>query len=88
VSIDAGKNIESIALELHGDHHDVWIDPSNGDRIIESNDGGVGISRPLPPEGISACFSIKYLLTYYNAMPEAGIDTLIDFMQEFERTYG
>ena len=24
----------------------------------------------------------------YNAMPEAGIDTLIDFMQEFERTHG
>jgi phosphoserine aminotransferase len=24
----------------------------------------------------------------YNAMPEAGIDALIDFMQEFERTRG
>ena len=24
----------------------------------------------------------------YNAMPEAGIDALIDFMQEFERTHG
>ena len=24
----------------------------------------------------------------YNAMPEAGVDTLIDFMQEFERTHG
>ena len=44
VSTDAGKSIKSIGLELHGDHHDVWIDPSNGDRIIESNDGGVGIS--------------------------------------------
>jgi phosphoserine aminotransferase len=24
----------------------------------------------------------------YNAMPEAGIDALIAFMQEFERTHG
>ena len=24
----------------------------------------------------------------YNAMPEAGIDTLIDFMQDFAKRYG
>ncbi|MDX1697150.1 MAG: aminotransferase class V-fold PLP-dependent enzyme, partial [Thiohalobacterales bacterium] len=24
----------------------------------------------------------------YNAMPEAGVDALIDFMREFERTHG
>ena len=24
----------------------------------------------------------------YNAMPESGVDVLISFMQEFERTYG
>jgi photosystem II stability/assembly factor-like uncharacterized protein len=27
-----------------GDFHDIWIDPTNGDRILVSNDGGVGIS--------------------------------------------
>ena len=27
-----------------GDFHDMWIDPSNGDRLFVSNDGGVGIS--------------------------------------------
>jgi photosystem II stability/assembly factor-like uncharacterized protein len=27
-----------------GDFHDMWIDPANGDRMIVSNDGGVGIS--------------------------------------------
>lgn len=43
-SIDGGKTVKSIGLELHGDHHDMWIDPTNGDRIIESNDGGIGIS--------------------------------------------
>src|SRR5689334_14180048 len=27
-----------------GDHHDIWIDPTNGDRMIVSHDGGVSIS--------------------------------------------
>ena len=27
-----------------GDFHDMWIDPTNGNRMIVSNDGGVGIS--------------------------------------------
>ena len=27
-----------------GDFHDIWIDPSNGDRLLVSNDGGIGIS--------------------------------------------
>jgi len=27
-----------------GDFHDIWIDPINPDRIVVSNDGGVGIS--------------------------------------------
>ncbi len=27
-----------------GDFHDIWIDPADGNRIIVSNDGGVGIS--------------------------------------------
>lgn len=44
LSTDAGKSIKSIGQGLHGDHHDMWIDPTNGDRIIESNDGGVGIT--------------------------------------------
>ena len=27
-----------------GDFHDMWIDPANADRLLVSNDGGVGIS--------------------------------------------
>ncbi|HET9984263.1 MAG TPA: hypothetical protein VFQ38_11775, partial [Longimicrobiales bacterium] len=27
-----------------GDNHDMWIDPTNGDRMIVANDGGVSIS--------------------------------------------
>jgi len=45
VSTDGGKSFEALgARQLHGDHHDIWIDPQNGNRIIESNDGGLGIS--------------------------------------------
>lgn len=44
VSVNGGKSLTTIGRELHGDHHDIWIDPTNAERIIESNDGGVGIS--------------------------------------------
>ncbi len=44
VSLDGGLTSKRIARELHGDHHDMWIDPLDGDRIIETNDGGIGIS--------------------------------------------
>ena len=27
-----------------GDHHDIWIDPTNGDRMVVSHDGGVSVS--------------------------------------------
>ncbi len=35
----------SIAASLHLDHHDLWIDPSNPDRLILGNDGGIYISE-------------------------------------------
>src|SRR5207302_544439 len=28
----------------YGDHHDIWIDPTNGNRMIVSHDGGVSIT--------------------------------------------
>jgi photosystem II stability/assembly factor-like uncharacterized protein len=28
-----------------GDHHDIWIDPTNGDRMIVSHDGGISITE-------------------------------------------
>jgi len=34
----------AIGAPPQGDYHDMWIDPTNGDRMIVSNDGGVGIS--------------------------------------------
>jgi photosystem II stability/assembly factor-like uncharacterized protein len=43
-SIDGGKTLQRVKGTHHGDHHDIWIDPKNPDRIIDSNDGGVDIS--------------------------------------------
>jgi photosystem II stability/assembly factor-like uncharacterized protein len=38
-SIDAGKTFERVTAP-HGDHHDLWIDPNDHDRMINGNDGG------------------------------------------------
>jgi photosystem II stability/assembly factor-like uncharacterized protein len=43
-SIDGGKTFKKVRGTHHGDHHDVWIDPKNPKRMIDSNDGGVDIS--------------------------------------------
>lgn len=43
-TIDGGKNIFQVSGTHHGDHHDLWIDPSDTRRIIEGNDGGIDIS--------------------------------------------
>ncbi len=41
---DGGKTLQSVRGIHHGDHHDVWIDPKNPNRMITANDGGVDIS--------------------------------------------
>jgi photosystem II stability/assembly factor-like uncharacterized protein len=43
-SIDGGRTFKKQLGFHHVDHHDVWIDPKNPDRIVVSNDGGVEIS--------------------------------------------
>jgi photosystem II stability/assembly factor-like uncharacterized protein len=42
-STDGGKTFELLPAP-HGDHHGLWIDPTNPSRIMNSNDGGVTIS--------------------------------------------
>jgi photosystem II stability/assembly factor-like uncharacterized protein len=42
-SKDGGRNFTSIRTP-HGDNHDLWIDPNDPQRMIESNDGGVNVS--------------------------------------------
>ena len=43
-SNDGGKSFSDIGGGAHGDFHDVWIDPSNTDRLIAGDDGGVWYS--------------------------------------------
>jgi photosystem II stability/assembly factor-like uncharacterized protein len=43
-TVDGGKTIKSVKGIHHGDHHDVWIDPTNPRRMIDANDGGVDVS--------------------------------------------
>src|SRR5215469_16422032 len=42
-STDGGKTFELLPAP-HGDHHGLWIDPTNPQRLFNSNDGGVTIS--------------------------------------------
>lgn len=44
-STDGGKTYTSIDYpNVHVDHHDLWINPSNPKHLINGNDGGVNIS--------------------------------------------
>src|SRR5467141_63084 len=42
-SVDGGKNFTLLPAR-HGDHHGLWIDPQNPNRIANVNDGGASIS--------------------------------------------
>ena len=42
-STDGGRTFTTLP-ESHADHHDLWIDPTNPQRLINSNDGGGTIS--------------------------------------------
>jgi photosystem II stability/assembly factor-like uncharacterized protein len=43
-TLDGGRTITRVRGFRHGDHHDIWIDPKNPQRIINANDGGVEVS--------------------------------------------
>ena len=43
-SKDGGKNFTSISTP-HGDHHDLWIDPDNNQRMVVADDGGGQVSN-------------------------------------------
>ncbi len=43
-STDGGKTFGTTINVPHGDNHDLWIDPNNPDRMINSNDGGANVS--------------------------------------------
>src|SRR5262249_16796464 len=45
-TLDGGITVvEPPTAEIpYGDHHDVWIDPTNGNRMIVGHDDGIGIT--------------------------------------------
>jgi len=44
-SVDGGRTFTNLNFEgLHGDHHGLWIDPSDSNYLINVNDGGVNVS--------------------------------------------
>ncbi|MDN5215422.1 glycosyl hydrolase [Fulvivirgaceae bacterium BMA12] len=43
LSKDGGKTFQSFAAP-HGDHHDLWIDPQNSNRMIMADDGGAQVT--------------------------------------------
>lgn len=43
-STDGGKTFKS-GRAPHGDHHDLWIDPSNNQRMVIADDGGAQVSH-------------------------------------------
>ena len=44
MSVDGGATFNTVSGATHGDHHDVWIDPENTDRVITVDDGGIWYS--------------------------------------------
>ncbi len=42
-STDGGKTFKLVSA-THGDHHGLWIDPADSNRLINANDGGASIS--------------------------------------------
>jgi hypothetical protein len=42
-STDAGKTFTALRTP-HGDNHDIWVNPKNGNIMIQSNDGGANVS--------------------------------------------
>jgi photosystem II stability/assembly factor-like uncharacterized protein len=69
---DGGKTITAVKGLHHGDHHDLWIDPTNPQRMIAANDGGVDVTMnggetwfapPLP----------------FGQFYHAGVDTRVPF---------
>jgi photosystem II stability/assembly factor-like uncharacterized protein len=44
-SEDGGRSFSVISAGTHGDHHDVWVNPSNPQHVITGDDGGLWISH-------------------------------------------
>ncbi len=72
-SIDGGRTGTPLTGRQRpgGDYHDMWIDPTNGDRMIVGNDGGtaVSINRGKTWHRVQLPIAQMYHVTVDNAIP-------------------
>jgi photosystem II stability/assembly factor-like uncharacterized protein len=69
-SIDGGKTFKNVKGPHHVDHHDLWIDPENPARMIDSNDGGVDITSN---GGLTWHFPMLPIAQFYHISVDAGV---------------
>lgn len=73
-SIDGGRSIEPIMdffSQPNWDHHEMWIDPVNGNRMAVAGDGGISISKNRAKTWHRTTLPIAqlYHVTVDNAIP-------------------
>ena len=72
-SLDGGRTGTSLSGRRRpgGDYHDMWIDPTNGDRMIVANDGGTAVSlnRGQSWHRVQLPIAQMYHVTADNAIP-------------------
>jgi photosystem II stability/assembly factor-like uncharacterized protein len=72
-TIDGGRTGTQLSGRQRpgGDYHDMWIDPTNGDRMIVGNDGGTAISvnRGKTWHRVQLPIAQMYHVTADNAIP-------------------
>jgi hypothetical protein len=44
VSNDGGQTVGNAAQGIHVDHHAMWMDPNDPERMVVGNDGGIGVT--------------------------------------------
>ena len=84
-SVDGGKSWTRLFWEnLHGDHHGLWIDPSDSNYVINVNDGGANVSydggktwrdfhKGIPAtQFYNVAYDMKKPFTVYGSVQDSG----------------